>query len=143
MRVFIDTSFWIAELRHQDSNHAKAREIRQALPVDVEVYINNLVFYEALTVSSLKAGRARAIAFGAQLLEFIDHGKLRSGIVDEARERTIWRIFREIPHKGIGFVDCSILAMIREYQIDTLLSFDQDFKRYQSPYKFKLNAILP
>jgi len=140
MRIFVDTSFWIAELRHQDTNHAKAIEIRKVLPEDAELYINNLVLYETVTVSSLRAGRAKAVAFGAQLFEFIDHGKLRSAIIDESRERAIWRTFKGIVRKDISFVDCSILAMIQEYRIDTLLSFDKDFKPFQQPYKFKLNA---
>lgn len=141
MRVFFDSSFWVAQYHEGDAHVRNADRLLEMIPDDAELYTNNLVIYETLTVLSQGAGKVQSLKFGRYIFDGIDHGSLYTAIFDEARERQTWKIFQAVPQKDISFVDCSILATIKEYRIDTLLSFDKDFKRFQQPYKFKLNAV--
>lgn len=141
MRVFFDSSFWIALYRDRDLNHQAAFRLKQQLPREAELYINNLIVYETLTVLSLRESRSAALQFGEYIFRQMYSGRVWPSMINESRERSSWNIFRTIANKGISFTDCSILQAIREYQIDVLLSFDKDFKKFKKPYKFKLNAV--
>lgn len=140
IRVFFDSSFWVARYRQGDAHEKDAHELLKSVS-DVELYTNNLVIYETLTVLSQRAGKIQSLKFGRYIFDGIDDGNLYAAIFDEAPEHQTWKIFQNGPHKAISFVDCSILATIKEYRIDALLSFDKDFKQFQQPYKFKLNAL--
>jgi len=133
-KIFADANFFIARFSEDDSLHSRALvQVKKLEHNDPEIWISNLVFGEIVTVLSQRVGRQRAIRIGNYLLS----GDIRIAFVDEALNSLSWEIFQNIGKKNMGFVDCSILAVMRTEGIKKLLSFDEeDFSSLRRTYGF-------
>lgn len=137
-KLFIDTSFFVALFNRLDNQHQKAKQISEKLLVEAPgIFISNFIFSETVTVVSQKVDRETAVAAGLKLPSaktFI--------YIDSLLQQKSWNIFQKIDKKNIGFVDCSILAVMAHEDIKWLLTFDgTDFKSLQKPFKFKLYPL--
>lgn len=134
-RVFADTNFFVALFNPGDSLHERAlSSLKQIEDRGVALAISQYIFLEVTTVLSLRRGRGVAWAVGEFLrsdprIEYI-HG-------DEDIHEESWRIFKEISHKNMSFIDCSTLAVMHAEGIHVLLTYDtQDFGRLQKKFAF-------
>jgi predicted nucleic acid-binding protein len=58
--------------------------------------------------------------------------------IDWLLHKEAWKIFQEIEHKNISFVDASIIAAMQAEGIKTLLTLDTtDFKKLVKRYRIK------
>ncbi|MEK7541546.1 MAG: PIN domain-containing protein [Patescibacteria group bacterium] len=128
-RVFADSNFFIAFFNPADSLHPRAVAAAKKLYQDDAVLvISNFIFLEVVTVISQRVGRGAALRVGAHLLN--DPRKIEVIHIDPILQDSAWRIFQSISVKDAGFVDCSILAVLRAEDIRSLLTFDAaDFRK--------------
>ncbi len=128
-RVFVDSNFFVAFFNPADSLHSRAVAAAKKLyQDDAALVISNFIFLEVVTVISQRVGRESALRVGAHLLN--DPRKIEIIHIDPFLQDSAWRIFQSIPKKDVGFVDCSILAVLRAEDIRSLLTFDAaDFRR--------------
>ncbi|HLA49387.1 MAG TPA: PIN domain-containing protein [Candidatus Saccharimonadales bacterium] len=135
--VFVDSNFLIALYNRSDSLHGRAAKIANQLDRDrSQLYISNYVLLEVLTVLSQRVGRATAISAGQSILSEPQIAKIH---IDEGLNTLSWRTFRNIKAKNVGFVDCSILAVMGESGIKQLLTFDSsDFGPLCKEFGFSL-----
>jgi len=134
-KVFIDTNYFVALINPVDSLHKKslllARKIKQA---NYKLFTTNFVFLEAVTVVSQRVGRAVGVQLGKKLL---NQDYLQVVHIDEQLQQSSWEIFRKIRKKDMGFIDCSILAVLNSLNIKKLLTFDQeDFAGLKKRFRF-------
>lgn len=135
LSIFVDSNFYIALNNPTDSLHKKAVQVsRQLKSENVVVYITNMIFIEVVTVLSQRTNRNFAIDVGRNLLKN-DHFIM----IDEAFQQKSWEIFQSINKKNMGFIDCSILAVLEQESIPYLLTFDEeDFVPLQKAFKFEV-----
>lgn len=124
MTVFIDSSALIALWDQDDSNHPAAIEKSQELQkIKAAIFISNIVAGEVLTVLSMKLGIKLANECG-QMLQ-----KINTIFVEENLHRKAWESFQKRTSKNLSFFDYTSLAVIREFNMDKVFTFDRDFKK--------------
>jgi len=135
--VFFNTSFYVGLNNPSDSLRTRATKILRKLGTfDHNSFTSNFVFLEAITVISQKIGRNIAIDFYEKAIQSVREIKIDL----ELEERT-WSIFKSIQNKDVSYVDCSILAVIEEFRIDTLVTFDKHFDKFQKDFSFQLLGL--
>lgn len=124
MTVFIDSSAIISLWDQDDSNHLAAIEKSQELQkIKAVIFISNIVAGEVLTVLSMKLGIKIANQCGEMLQ------KLNTVFVDESLHQKAWDGFQKRTSKNLSFFDYTSLAIIREFNMDKVFTFDRDFKK--------------
>lgn len=138
MQVFVDASAYIAIRNKNDSNHKKAQGLSQKLfQKGAEFVTSNIVIYEVYTILSMKVNKVTAVGFHDEILEEnLPIIYMTEGLEDEA-----WRVFAEEKSKNVGFFDCTSFAIIKNLQIKSVFSFDNDFKRFCSRENIGFNSI--
>ena len=137
-KIFIDSNFFIALFNPVDGLNKAATKLSKLMEAEnFQICVTNLILAEVVTVLSLRAGREIAIDAGRDLLSI--HNFI---YIDAFLSKKTWEIFQKIEKKNVGFVDCSILAVMESESIDYLLTFDvTDFRSLQKPFKFKLYPL--
>lgn len=126
-RIFVDSNYFIAFFNPSDALHARAIKIGKELYAqDAALVISNFIFLEVVTVLAQRVGKESALRVGRHLLE---DPKASIIHVDLSLHQAAWQIFQRVPGKDVGFVDCSILAVMHAEAIRSLLTFDvRDFR---------------
>lgn len=126
--VYIDSDAFIALIKSDDSNHAKAVEtLTKFDQSSVLLYTSTYVFSETVTVLSQRLGRKYAE-------EFINMIKDQSAAItflwsDEQIQEEAIKVFLKQKSKNVSFVDCINIALIKERYIDVVFSFDKIYKK--------------
>lgn len=123
--IFVDASYYVSLLKPSDSNHDTALRLAKQYQNE-ELMTSQAVLGEVATVGSQRYNKTATVAF--------IEGILREGttiIVLEKQELVdrAWEIFKKVTKKDISWVDCYSRAIIETYKIETVLTFDEDFKR--------------
>ncbi|HID42405.1 MAG TPA: PIN domain-containing protein, partial [Archaeoglobaceae archaeon] len=125
MSVFVDTNVFVAYCNSRDMHHRKAIQLMERLDKGEfgDIYISDYVFNEIVTVTMLKAGIDKAAEIGEFLLNSVDMLRVDDEVFNDA-----WQIFKTAK---VSFTDCTIVAMVKIWKIDNLMSFDKVFKRFE------------
>lgn len=125
MKILADSDFLVALYKPDDSNHVKAKRIFKSIENDTTLFSLNLVFQESTTVISKKMGMVHAKNF----FELINH-LVKSRIdLNQKLEQKAWQIFIKQTKKGTSFVDCANLAVLKEFELDKIASFDKAYPK--------------
>lgn len=131
--AFVDTNIFVAFANKRDRDHGRAvglldRVRRGEFGL---VYTSDYVFDETITTAFVRTGRsAVAVKVGKIIL-----GSKEESIpplvalikVDERIFVEAWRAFKTERFEGLSFTDHTILAQLKEFKIDALISFDTGF----------------
>lgn len=133
-KLFLDANFFCAFYNQDDSLTKRASEFAQDELQKFDSYTTNLVLYESFTIISMRSSRQVAI-------EAIDMIKASNTLNiiwhTQEIEETALSIFKDT-HKDFSFIDSSIIATIKAYDIKILLTFDKSFLKLQKKYRFKV-----
>lgn len=138
-KIFIDASFFVGEARETDPHHLETLLLIDRLSPAYRLFTSNLVIAETLTILSIRTSRHSSVKFGEKIFENIRQGGILEVFIDEPREQLAWQIFRLITNKDVSFVDCSILQTMKEFNVNTLLTFDTHFTQFQKEFRFNVN----
>ena len=120
MKVLLDSDFVVALYKRKDSNHTKAVKLFRKIENESLVAIN-LVFQESTTVISKQMGMKDAKIFLGSIRRIIGEEIKLNNIL----EVKSWEVFLRQNKKGTSFVDCANLAILKEYNLDKIASFDK------------------
>ena len=126
-KVFVDTCSFVSLHDDRDSNHEKAIALAKILfEQKVQLYTSSDVIGETLTVIARKLGKKAAGDF------YKEYGK--SSIIElfvnhDIHEKTR-DFFLHVTSKNISFIDCSNVIVMKQNSIQTIFTFDQDFKKF-------------
>ena len=123
-KVLIDADAFVGLIYKKDANHQVASRIIKLIP-DVQLITSSYAYGEAITVLSQKAGRAVA-------LEFIKDTQDSSTIIidiDFTLRRRGEEMFKRQTSKNISFTDCVNMAIMEDYGIKEIFSFDEDYRK--------------
>lgn len=128
MRVFVDTSAWLALYDRTDQHHRQAVGIAEQLKVRrAGLVISTDVFAESLTIIRYRLNHASAVQFGRAVLESHVAELLE---VEEAMRRQAWEIFQRYADKAFSFVDCTSFALMAHAGLEQAFTFDRHFTQY-------------
>jgi hypothetical protein len=127
--VIIDTGVIVAFHNTKDEKHERAKElIRKAAGGEYGLpYTTDYIFDEAVTLALIRTGRkdiANSVGrmiLGESIPKFLL--LLRTG---ERIFKDAWKIFKKMD-KMLSFTDCTIIAVAKVYNINSVMSFDSDF----------------
>ena len=120
-QVFVDSDFWVGYYLEFDAHHQTTLPAMQKFKEQgKQLVLSSLVVGETMTVLSHKDGQSTARGFYRDIQ--------RSGIpvyfVDEALDQTAKKIFIAEDKKGMSYVDCANVAVMRAFGIDQIYAFD-------------------
>ena len=130
MRLFVDTSAWVALNDLKDQHHAVAVEkLARIRSEKVELVTSDYILDETLTLIRMRTFHQAAIAFGDALL--------KSGVAsmvtisDEVRSAA-FVLFRKYDDKDLSFTDCTSFALMTRLKVQTAFTFDGHFQQVGS-----------
>lgn len=126
MKIFIDSSAFIALANRKDSHHQKARKLSEKfLNRRNKFFVTNLILFESATMISMRVGKSQALKFIDNFPEHIKIIKLTDQL-----EETAWQTFHKIKDKKISVVDCLSFVVIEKYNFNKAFTFDTDFPKF-------------
>ena len=125
MKVFADTSFWVAVLNPRDSLHTIAVDAWRSL-TSAMIVTSEIVLIELLNGFSEKNAALRKAAVSAiEEMQRDDRVKIIPQTSHQFRE-ALWR-YRLITDKGWSATDCASFAVMESEQIQSALTYDRHF----------------
>jgi len=131
MRLFIDTTAFVALEDEDDKEHKPSldyrEKIRQGKTPFRALYTSNYILNEVFTLLRLKLSHQVAVAFE----ENIKCSKiLRILRVTPENENVAWNIFKKYSDKDFSFTDCTSFALMEQEAMSTAFTFDKHFQQY-------------
>jgi len=126
-KLFIDTNIFVALKDKNDSTHTRALGmLAQIEKQKIALFTSSDIIGETLTVMAMKLGKAAANDFLS--------GYMISGVeeifVDEEIHTQSRELFFQVVSKNVSFIDCSSVVVMRKEHIQTIFTFDRDFKKF-------------
>ncbi len=125
-KLLVDADAFVALVNSIDSNHQKAKLLRdQISDQEFSLMTSDPAFGEAITVISQDTGLESATLFAEETLvsqvEIIE--------VDASLRRKALDIFKKQTSKNSRFTDCINMAIMEEKKLNTIFSFDVQYKK--------------
>ena len=132
-KILIDTNFIISLLLENNEKHDRTIELKNEGIFENECYVTNLVIQELFTVLGMLTKDSDYVM---QVYHMVKDNFI---IIDEYNidkfNDEVATIYHEYNTK-LSFVDSSLIRVLEEYQLDSIVSFDKDLKN-----KSKVNVI--
>ena len=122
MKVFIDTSFYIARLMPNDQAHAKAV---RAVKSDIIPVTSSLIINETMSLLQARGFLSAAIEF---LREARSSPYVQIVHIDPIIQSEAWDLFVRYGGTGANSVDSSSFAVMRRMGITKAFTFDRHFR---------------
>ena len=123
MAILLDASVLCAYFNKKDVHHKKAITILTSIKENkygVETTTDYIVD-EVLGVLSRKKNRKKAIIAGDQIIRSVP-----ITCMDDSFFAKAWFLFKKA--KKLSFTDCTLLAVMKTYNIEYIATFDKSFK---------------
>lgn len=124
MKILVDADVLVALVKEDDTNHQKAVKTATKLK-KATLYITPFTIPEATTVLSYKLSQQAAKKFlkNARRRKLIEL-KLTPSVI-----RWTDQIFLQQTKKGISWIDCLNIAMVKVHKLNGIFSFDKFYKK--------------
>lgn len=129
MKLFIDSSAYIAFYNSRDEKHDEAKsfidEIRKEVFGPVIFYTTDYIFDETVTsITALTQRKNLAINAGEAILS----SKITRIItVDDEVFKEAWNLFKEFKDKLWSFTDCTSFTVMKRNGLATAFTFDEHY----------------
>lgn len=126
MKIFVDTSGFIAITDHSDQFHRHASRFLAEVHPHTSFHTTNYIFDETLTCLRYAAGHKAAVQFAETLYKSEIH---EMHYVDHRIEQEAFKLFKKLHDQKLSFTDCVSVFFMEELGIQKIFAFDDDFKR--------------
>jgi len=127
MRLFVDTSAWLALNDKNDQYHGEAvsrsAKIRQQ---KIQLVTSEYVLDESITIIRYRVSHRAAVIFGDALMSSTIVSI--EDIADVERLRA-WALFKKYGDKELSFTDCTSFALMMKLGLQKAFAFDDHFKQ--------------
>ncbi len=126
MRLFVDTSAWLAlndrNDRYYNKAVSKSTEIKKQR---IELITSEYIIDEAITLIRYRVSHKAAVIFGdsvinSNIVRIID-------VTGEDRTR-VWEMFKRYEDKELSFTDCISFVLMKNLKLHKAFTFDEHFK---------------
>jgi predicted nucleic acid-binding protein len=125
MRLFVDTSAWLALNDKNDQHHGEAvsrsARIKQQ---KIQLVTSEYVFDESITIIRYRVSHRAAVIFGDALMSSTIVSI--EGITDEERLKA-WALFKKYGDKELSFTDCTSFELMMKLRLQKAFAFDNHF----------------
>lgn len=122
-KLFVDTSAWIAYFSSTDEFHSEAKKIFSLRPT---MHTSNVVLHETIAHLAARVSKKAAHIAGETI---INSGIVEMFLVQYSDEQSSWALSKKFNHK-LSFVDITNIVIMQREKIDTIFTFDSDFKQF-------------
>lgn len=131
MKIFIDTSAWVALENKKDIHYYEAIAFKEEIKTKhYRLYTSNFIMDETYTLLLANIGYEKTIEFARRIKELKNKGLLHIIQVTENIEEAGWIIFERFnKDKFWSFTDCTSKAIMEILDINESFSFDKDFEQ--------------
>lgn len=127
MKLFVDTSGWMALYNPRDQFHFRARQAVLGLGGQAVQFITtDYVLDETLTGLQTRYSGEAARRFGTWALQ---ESNLKLSSISEAVWQEAWEVFEKYDDHGFSFTDCTSFVVMRHLKLYEAFTFDQHFKQ--------------
>jgi uncharacterized protein len=125
MRLFVDTSAWVAITAKDDKYHRPASTAFANLKqTRFQLVTTDYILDESLTHLLAHYGHHRAIAFGRWAL---NSKSIQIHRIDETIWDAAWQMFQQYDDKEWAFTDCTSFVVMQRQQLYRAFTFDRHF----------------
>lgn len=126
MKIFVDTSAFIALTNKSDKYHIKAKNFVTKLKMPYEFYTTNYILDEAITRIRMYVSHNSACKFGDRIFK----SKLyKIYYIDKEIEKEAWSLFQKYKDKLFSFTDCTSFVIMKKFNIYNAFTFDKNFQQ--------------
>lgn len=127
MSLLLDTSALVAARNAEDKNHNKALRIMiPALQGDYgKLFISDYIFDEAVTLAYVRTGSRK---FANDIGKFAKAKPINFRFIEPIDFDKAWELYLQYEDKRLSFTDCTNIALMERLKIDTIFTFDMEFK---------------
>lgn len=124
MKVFVDTSAFVALVNRSDQNHGRAQEFFAGLKPADRLHTSNFILDETITRLRMTAGHRAALEFAEATYQsplYAIH------TIERVLEKKALEIFKKFRDKKLSFTDCTSFSLMRNMVLTEAFAFDEDF----------------
>jgi len=127
MKIFADTSAWLALHDRNDKYHqeaiAKSLHIKQQ---KMEIVTSDYILDESITIILFRVSHASALLFGESILssQIVNLINIDRGYI----QKTL-KCFKKFHDKRYSFTDCTSYVLMKELRIQKAFTFDDHFRQ--------------
>ncbi len=127
MSLLLDTSALVAARNAEDKNHKKAFEIMiPALHGEYgKLFVSDYIFDEAITLAYIRTGNKK---FAHDIGKFAKAKPINFRFIEPADFDKAWELYLQYEDKHLSFTDCTNIALMERLKIESLFSFNMEFK---------------
>lgn len=131
MKIFIDTSAWVALENKKDIHYKEAVATKEEIKNKrSRLYTSNFVLDETYTLLLANVGYERTVEYAHRIRSLTNKGLLHVIQVTEDIEDSAWLIFERFnKDKFWSFTDCTSKAIMEMLDIKEGFSFDRNFEQ--------------
>jgi predicted nucleic acid-binding protein len=130
MKVFIDTSAWIALLVHTDHLHTRAtKQYQQYVKKSAVFFTNEFVLSELYTRMVYDKGKASLQHTIKTVQNLSDGGNIAVYTSNPTIMMNAQNCMVRFAEHKLSFTDASIVACVKLYKLDEVFTFDSDFAK--------------
>ncbi|MBR3113113.1 MAG: PIN domain-containing protein [Methanobrevibacter sp.] len=135
-KILLDSSFLVAIFRKNDSLHQRAIENRKVLENDC--YISNGIISEVITILGQKTKDITLVRLAYNYMK--DNFTIIAESDINMYNDNVFAIFEKYNKNKfrLGFIDCSQVVLYDYYDLDYIVSFDDEFKLFDEVNMLKL-----
>lgn len=127
MRLFVDTSAWLALNDRNDQYYSKAAakstEIKRHR---IELITSEYIIDESITLIRYRVSHQAAVVFGNSLL---NSNIVRIEDVSAEDRFKAWEMFKKFEDKELSFTDCTSFVLMKNLRLQKAFTFDEHFRQ--------------
>ena len=126
MNLFIDTSAFVALACSGDQFHREAKKFYETLKPQDKLHTSNYVLNETITRLRFSVGFNVSLKFATELSH---NSSFQIHTINPACEKAALSVFEKYKDHALSFTDCTNFALMQEFDISEIFTFDEDFKK--------------
>jgi len=127
MKIFADTSAWLALHDRNDKYHqealTKSYQIKQQ---KLEIVTSDYILDESITIILFRVSHSSALLFGESILSSRIVNLIN---IDKAYLQKTIKCFKKFQDKRFSFTDCTSYVLMKDLKIQKAFTFDDHFRQ--------------